>query len=568
MTPERWEQVKRIFDAALSLSPGERNELVKRSCHGDHELESEVGNLLEADDLVGSFLEIPAVGMLGLRSNSGASPSLAINNTIAGRFEILRFLSSGGMGEVYEAWDIELRERVALKTIRPEIASDERVIERFKAEVKQARGISHTNVCRVFDLFSHQLQEGRRLWFLTMELLPGQTLLQRIRQEGPFSPNEAFDLVSQMAAGLSAAHRLGIVHRDFKSSNVMLVSDGARRPRVVITDFGLSLNVTGTVERCCQVGGEGTPDYMAPEQKLDGEVSFSADQYALGVVVCEILTGVRPRVHTAGVHRVELPHHRTIPTRWKTVIFRCLEQFPENRFESVDDVIPALTSKIRRLWKSWGVWAACIVMGLLLATLVLTSGTETGLDRLTQITPGTDLSGAPSLSSDGKILAYMSDRAEAGNLDIWVQTLPSGNPTRITTDPADDIDPSISPNGASVVFRSEREGGGIYIADTAGGKERLLVRKGRNPRFSPDGQRIAYWIGDRDETVASGQIYLLSLNPIGPPIRIASQFIAARFPVWRSDGKSILFTGCRSGDGAVPMCSDWWLAATSYEERK
>src|SRR5208282_5963095 len=121
--------------------------------------------------------------------------SLDCGQVISGRFKILRFVDSGGMGEVYEAWDLELQERVALKTIRPEVASDPGVIESFKREVRQARGISHPNVCRVYDLFSHGESSVQRIWFLTMELLEGETLLENLRRRDPMSVEEASLLV-------------------------------------------------------------------------------------------------------------------------------------------------------------------------------------------------------------------------------------------------------------------------------------------------------------------------------------------------------------------------------------
>src|SRR5207244_12307649 len=130
-------------------------------------------------------------------------------------------------------------------------------------------------------------------------------------------------------------------------------------------------------------------------------------------------------------------------------------------------------------------------------------------------------------------------RAQAGDLEIRVQHLPSGTPRRLTTSPAEDVDRSLAPDGSAVVFRSERDGGGVYIVDVAGGEERLLARNGRNPRFSPDGRTIAYWIGDNDATTASGQLFLLSLAD-GVSVRLAADFKDARSPVWSSDVLHIL----------------------------
>ena len=220
---------------------------------------------------------------------------------LAGRFRIVRFVARGGMGEVYEAEDTELNERVALKTIRFEFAEEDRSAERFKREIQLARKVTHLNVCRTFDVFRHidTRADGRtaETMFVSMELLTGETLRDRIRRGGKMTESEALPLVEQMAAGLDAAHRVGVVHRDFKSSNVILVPSehSPAGVRAVITDFGLAhglvpsgLSLTGTQEVV------GTPAYMAPEQLNGGAITPATDIYALGVVMFEMLTGAVP----------------------------------------------------------------------------------------------------------------------------------------------------------------------------------------------------------------------------------------------------------------------------------
>ncbi|MBV9483849.1 MAG: protein kinase [Acidobacteria bacterium] len=475
-----------------------------------------------------------------------------------GRFRIVRFINSGGMGEVYEAWDSELGERVALKTIRPEIASFPPVIERFKQEVRQARGVSHVNVCRVYEMFSHVQDSGDHVWFLTMELLAGRTLSEYLSQHAPMSAKQALNVIEQMVSGLAAAHEHGVVHGDFKSSNVMLVDGPAGKTRVVVTDFGLSfkgLAGRGTRSEQCKVG---TPRYMAPEQLEGKEVGFAADQYALGVVICEMLTGVCPLPTGASFDRSQdLAWAHIVNARWEQVVRRCLQVRPEDRFPNIRDITSVLT-RGRRRGIPWAMAAA--VLSSIALFVALESG-QSGefVEAAAQLTPDTDLTSRPSLARDGRIIAYSSDRAESGNLDIWVQHLPVGTPTRLTTDPAEDVDPNIAPDGSAVVFRSERAGGGIYIIDIGGGRERLLAPDGRNPRFSPDGRSVAYWVGDNDSTIASGKVFLLSLaNRVST--RLLSDFTDARYPVWSSDGSHILFSGCRALNQPLPGCSEWWVA--------
>jgi serine/threonine protein kinase len=483
--------------------------------------------------------------------------SLARGQTVAERFRVLRFVNSGGMGEVFEAWDSELGERVALKTIRPEIGYLSAVIERFKQEVRQSRGISHINVCRVYEVFSHAQASGERIWFLTMELLEGETLAERIRQQGPVPPRQALGLVEQMVAGLAAAHELGVVHRDFKSSNVMLVETSLGKTRAVVTDFGLSLKLLTGQHIDPEEFRQGTPRYMAPEQAQGLDVSFATDQYSLGVVMCEMLTGKSP-LSPEPTSRAVLPEGHDLSPRWESVIHRCLEYHPEDRFPDIRDVAHAL-SPVRRSKTAWAMGAVVLVaVGLAGYSVLMRGDRGDRVENVTQVTPDTDLTSRPSLSRDGSMIAYSSDRAESGNMDIWVQHLPSGQPIRLTTNPAEDVDPNLAPDGSAVVFRSERDGGGIYIINVKDGGERLLARYGRNPRFSPDGRSVAYWVGNRDDTVASGQIFVQSLVD-GASNRLASDFKDARTPIWSSDARHILFEGCYGGEQPMPACSQWWV---------
>jgi Tol biopolymer transport system component len=558
MTPTKWGRVKAMFGVKLRKQIKKTGPAVEHAREVGSQSETQTNGPTAAGKSTVDHLGPSSLPAIDHPLRRTAPHSLAFGQIVAGRFEILRFINSGGMGEVYEAWDSDLQEKIALKTIRPETASSPFVIERFKREVKRTRVISQLNVCRVYEVFSHTQDSGDRLWFLTMELLEGQTLLERLRRQGPIPVEEALDLVEQMVAGLSAAHGLGVVHRDFKSSNVMLVNAGIGRTRVVITDFGLALNLL--TEHCgsLETSGGGTPLYMAPEQERDGQVGLAADQYALGVVICEMLTGRCPS-RPDGTGRVHLPPSRFSP-RWEAVMIRCLQFRPEDRFKDVRDVISTLAPEIPSR-KTWIAAAAAALTAVIVGVVLLRVGVGgRRVEGVLQLTPATDLSRRPSLSRDGKIVAYSSDRAEAGNLDIWVQHLPSGMPIRITTDPAADGDASIAPDGSAVVFRSERNGGGIYVAKVPGGSERLLAPGGRDPRFSPDGGSVVYWIGDRDETVASGRLFLLSLTD-GSSVRLVQDFVDARFPVWSPDGQYILFTGCRTGDQPLPACSEWWVTS-------
>jgi tetratricopeptide (TPR) repeat protein len=294
-----------------------------------------------------------------------SGPVLSPGQTLAGRFRVCRFIARGGMGEVYEAEDLELGERVALKTIRPEIASDPRALERFKTEVHLARKVTHSSVCRIFDVFHHREETSGparpEVTFLTMELLRGETLAGRLAREGPMPAGEAFRLVEQMAGALEAAHRVGVIHRDFKCANVMLVPRAGGLPefRAVVTDFGLARRIPvadgSVVSETFSGAVAGTPAYMAPEQIEGGPITAATDVYALGVVMYEMLTGRQPfegETPVAGmVKRLkEAPvspraHAADLPAVWEAVILRCLEREPGKRFAGAGEVVEALQGR-------------------------------------------------------------------------------------------------------------------------------------------------------------------------------------------------------------------------------
>jgi tetratricopeptide (TPR) repeat protein/tRNA A-37 threonylcarbamoyl transferase component Bud32 len=308
------------------------------------------------------------------------------------RFSVTRFIARGGMGELYEADDRVLGERVALKTIRPEIAIDERAHQRFRREVQLARKVTHPNICRIFDLFRHEPIDGGPhdpppATFVTMELLEGETLKDRLRLQGTMSTDEARPLLTQMADALAAAHAAGIVHRDFKSSNVMLLPSQSGQPaRAVVTDFGLAyrLDEPAVAGASITVSGDliGTPEYMAPEQLEGNPVTPATDVYALGLVAYEMLTGVRPFTGNTpmaiAITRLSQPPKpprtlvRSIPVEWDRAIMRCLARDPADRFPTAQAVIEALQPNASPAPGAWGryagvavVTAAIIVVGML-----------------------------------------------------------------------------------------------------------------------------------------------------------------------------------------------------------
>ena len=306
-----------------------------------------------------------------LAANSGEGPAtwrpaLDPGTVVADRYRIVTFLARGGMGEVYEAEDLTLKMRIALKSIAPEVAADARMIERLKREVLLARKVTHPNVCRLHDLGFHKDERGT-IAFLTMDLLRGIPLAVHLARKGRLEVEEALPILRQIASGLEAAHDAGVIHRDLKARNVMLVEGdgpgGVRAtpasggPRAVVMDFGIALSAEDDGLRALDTGEGrflGTPAYMAPEQVNGTELTPATDVYALGVMLFEMVTGSFPfrapsslEVITMRLTQPAPPPRSVVPSldrRWNDAILKCLEREPGRRFARASEVVSAVTA--------------------------------------------------------------------------------------------------------------------------------------------------------------------------------------------------------------------------------
>ncbi len=353
MTPERWQRLKPLYNAALDLSQGDRDDFVERTCAAEPELAAELRALIAADVDSDHAFASPLGDLL--QSLAAPPATLPTGTLLAGRFRLVRHIGSGGMGDVYEALDEQMEgSRIALKTIRPSLAENAVALARFKDEVRLARKISGPNVCRIHELYQTPLdREAHCSAFLTMELLEGITLHDRISGGTAMAPKEIERLFEQLCTGLGCIHQAGIVHGDLKPRNVMLVPQGGG-DRVVVTDFGLARGaVHATSDTRISAAGPiaGTPSYMAPEQFEGREVGPSTDIYALGLILYEMATGVEPfAAHTplaAAIRRSRPPANASslrtdLPPAWDSVITRCLCYDAGQRFGSTDEVLLAL----------------------------------------------------------------------------------------------------------------------------------------------------------------------------------------------------------------------------------
>ena len=277
-------------------------------------------------------------------SNISAFQGLQPGVLFGGRYEIMGVLGQGGMGAVYKARDRELDRLIALKVIRPELATDPAILARFKQELILSRNITHKNVVRIFDL-----GEAEGIRFISMEYVDGEDLRTILRREGKFAPKEAIAVVEQVCRALDCAHSEGVIHRDLKPQNIMRDKNG----RIVVMDFGLarSLGDAGLTQTGALVG---TLEYMSPEQAMGSTLDQRSDIFSVGLIFFELLTGKAPyhadtaiaslmkrtREEAQSVSDVEV----SVPKSLSAIVSRCLEREPANRYHSAVELLQQLTT--------------------------------------------------------------------------------------------------------------------------------------------------------------------------------------------------------------------------------
>ena len=287
-----------------------------------------------------------------------------IGDVLGGRYEILQLLGEGGMGAVYKAADRELDRFVALKVIRPEMASDPSVLARFKQELLLAHQVTHRNAIRIYDL-----GEAESVKFITMEFIEGKDLRSLIREKKKFAPEEAVDIIQQVCQALHAAHSVGVIHRDLKPQNIMRDGTG----RILVMDFGLARTLEG--EGMTQTGAlVGTMEYMSPEQALGKHLDQRSDLFALGLIMYELLTGKAPfRAESALASLIKRTQERAIPVSdvdaqipgaLSGIVSKCLERDLDQRYQSASAILADLntwkdkraagTIKLGASVKPWG----------------------------------------------------------------------------------------------------------------------------------------------------------------------------------------------------------------------
>jgi Tol biopolymer transport system component/tRNA A-37 threonylcarbamoyl transferase component Bud32 len=490
---------------------------------------------------------------------------LSRGTTFASRYEIIEELGTGGMGKVYRAEDKKIKQEIALKLIKHEIAADKKTLERFSNELKTARMISHRNVCRMFDL-----SESEGDHFITMEYVSGEDLKSLIRRVKQLTTGTAVTIAKQVCEGLSEAHRLGIVHRDLKPSNIMIDKEGNAR----IMDFGIArfLKEKGITGAGLMIG---TPDYMSPEQVEGKEVDQRSDVYSLGIILYEMLAGQVPfegdlPLNVAYKHKHEAPQdprklNTQIPENLSGIIMRCLEKDKEKRYQSpyevrlelvnvekgiptTERVVPKkkpVTSKeitIKFDLKKFFIPALVFIVFLTVVGYFLFRSGPKLVDikpgRTQQITHAPGIEIDPSISSDGKMMAYAA--GTESQMHLYIRQIAGGRTINLTESfPGNHRWPQWSPDGTSIAFQS---GEAIYVVPALGGIPKQLVEPSpgvsvKTPSWSPDGKQIAY--------VQGRNIYVCSVDG-GEPRKITEAFEPYSLS-WSPDGSKIAYVSGNSG---------------------
>ncbi|HEY0781510.1 MAG TPA: protein kinase, partial [Thermoanaerobaculia bacterium] len=489
----------------------------------------------------------------GLASGSAAVPTLT-------SYRLVERLGQGGMGVVYRAVDVKLLRTVALKFLPPDLTRDPEAKERFLKEARAASALDHPNICTIHEV--GETDDGQL--FLSMACYEGETLQRRI-ERGPLPIEEAVEVAKQVAAGLAKAHRLGIVHRDVKPANLMTTDDGV----VKVLDFGIA-KLAGVAALAAGGSSAGTPSYMSPQQAAGEEVGPESDVWSLGAVLYEMLTGRRPfRGDTPQAVRYALENEEPVPVRTlrpetppelARIVSRMLAKRPEERYRSLDEVLADLraafgpisgatetytaiapAARPRRSALVWA-FAALAVVALAAVTYLLfrERGPAAAAFHSRRLTSLEGRETFPSLSPDGNYFVYA--KTIDGNTNIFQQRVDGGKTLDLTADSAAvDTQPVYSPDGSRIAFRSERDGGGIFLMSASGESVRRLSDFGFNPAWSHDGKELVVateGVEGPDTRTSTSELWRIDVAT-GAKRQIASG--DAVQPSWSPNGRRIAY---------------------------
>ncbi len=513
--------------------------------------------------------------------------------TRLGNYEVIAPLGAGGMGEVYRARDLRLDRDVAVKILPGDFATDPDRVRRFEAEARAASALNHPHIISIFET-----GQTDSISYFAMELVDGLPLDQWVRQQKPGLPR-LLVVIAQVADALSAAHEAGIIHRDLKPPNLIVTAQGY----VKVVDFGVAkiLEAPSPDGETRAAAGRtdlgaviGTAEYMSPEQALGRSVDPRTDIYSLGTIIFETATGRRPfsapstldLLH-AVVHDAP-PRVRDIdpvaPAELEWILDKALAKEPDERYQTMRELSVDVKRLLRLLQKErrtpqalassaakprWTRFApgALILVATAAAAWWLGRSTVRGTDAqtssrpvvtLTPLTSDLGYEGEPTLSPDGRWMAFVSDRT--GDFEILLRQMSGGPTINLTQHPGDDVQPAFSPDGNQIAFVSSRGGtsdvlfaqpglpllgGDVWVMPALGGSTaRKIADKGNFPSWSPDGTALIYtagpWFGQRIRRVSAAGGTSTEIPIVFPTNRAPGHLT---YPHYDPDGHWILFVG-------------------------
>ncbi|HEU0252469.1 MAG TPA: protein kinase [Pyrinomonadaceae bacterium] len=547
MTPERWQQVKDIFSSALSYRPEERSSYLTQACSGDEDLRSEVESLIASHEQSGSFIDQPAFEAAA--SLLASNPAELSSGQTIGSYQVLAFISRGGMGEVYLAEDKRLGRKVALKLLPATFTTDDDRLRRFEQEARAASALNHPNIITIYEI-----GHASGSHFIATEFVEGETLRHRLSRSG-LTLSEALNIAMQVADALSAAHKAGIIHRDIKPENIMLRPDGY----VKVLDFGLAKLSEQTSPAVAaealtiqvRTGSGiviGTAGYMSPEQARGLGVDHRSDIFSLGAVMYEMLArrkpfeGETPSDILASILKTEPPPLSRVapgvPSELVRIVNKSLRKDREERYQVVKD----LWLDLKALKQELDFQATFDRSGAADSEVLGTTAMLPGEATATVSGPRPTLSRSAigniseSISIEIKrhkvgaalilLAAILLVTAGAFGIYKWVtRTAPVAHfaevkPTRLTNS-GNAIDATISPDGKYIVYvLSDRSSQSLYIRQVSTANDKEIIPPARvgffGITFSPDGSELYYAL---KANLDAGTLYRIPVLG-GTPVKV------------------------------------------------
>ncbi len=580
MTPERWQQVKEIFTSAMKYEPEERGMFLEQVCASDVELRSEVESLIASHEKSGEFIDEPAFQKASWLADEKSELKAGQN---IGSYQVLSFISRGGMGEVYLAQDARLNRKVALKLLPESFTKNNDRLRRFEQEAQSASALNHPNIITIYEI-----QEVAGNHVIATEFVDGETLRQRLSRSG-LSLSEALNVAIQIADALVAAHKAGIIHRDIKPENVMLRPDGY----VKVLDFGLAklsehaspavAAEAPTIQVRTGAGiVMGTAGYMSPEQARGLAVDARSDIFSLGAVIYEMLArrkpfqGDTPSDTLASILKTEPPSlsHFVpgLPAELSRIVSKSLKKDREERYQVVKDLWLDLKSLKQEL----------DFQEKLDRSVVPDQDGDSGATKMLPVAQTTEPRSAINTIADslsieikhrklGSVLALLGlilvvTAASFGIYKYLNRTAPVERFVDIKlsriTNSGNAIDARISPDGNYIVYAlSDRSSQSLYIRQVSTANDKLIVPPAPvgvfGITFSPDGNELFYAI---KANLDSGTLYRIPvlggtptevLKKIDGPVSFSpdgKQFVLVRAN-YPNPGESALVIANRDGSG-------------------